>query len=113
MNTLSTHVLDTATGKPAAGMAITLEVQDGEGFRRIGGGTTNDDGRVKDFVPAGQALAAGVYRARFDTKAYHAAQGVKGFYPYCDVVFEMTDGGGHYHVPLLISPFGFSTYRGS
>jgi 5-hydroxyisourate hydrolase len=113
-NTLSTHVLDTATGKPAAGMAISLEVRGADGaFRRIGGGTTNDDGRVKDFLAAGESLPAGVYRVRFETAAYHAAQGVQGFYPYCEIVFEMGEGGQHYHVPLLISPFGFSTYRGS
>ena len=112
-NTLTTHVLDTATGKPAAGMEIRLEAFENDGFRRIGGGTTNADGRVKDFLDAGESLPAGVYRARFETGRYHAAQGVNGFYPYVEVVFEMGAAGQHYHVPLLISPFGFSTYRGS
>ncbi len=112
-NSLSTHVLDTATGKPAAGMEIRLEALENDGFRLIGGGTSNDDGRVKDFLAAGESLPAGIYRVRFETGRYHAKQGVQGFYPYVDVVFELGCEGQHYHVPLLISPFGFSTYRGS
>lgn len=112
-NTLSTHVLDTATGQPAAGMEIRLEAFENDGFRRIGGGTTNDDGRVKDFLDAGEGLPAGMYRMRFETGRYHAKLGVQGFYPYVEVAFELGANGQHYHVPLLISPFGFSTYRGS
>lgn len=112
-NTLSTHVLDTATGKPAAGLEIRLEALENDGFRRIGGGTTNADGRVRDFLAAGESLPMGVYRVRFETGPYHAQQGVQGFYPYVEVVFEMGGDGQHYHVPLLISPYGYSTYRGS
>jgi len=112
-NTLSTHVLDTATGKPAAGMALELATQTPQGFQRIGGGTTNDDGRVKDFLDAGVTLVPGIYRMRFETAAYLALSGRSGFYPYVEVVFEIVGDGQHHHVPLLISPYGFSTYRGS
>jgi 5-hydroxyisourate hydrolase len=111
MSTLSTHVLDTARGRPAEGLAITLDKLDGEQTQTLARGTTNADGRVKDFM-AGQTLAPGIYRLTFETAGYFAAQGVKGFYPKVDVLFELgTDG--HYHVPLLLSPFGYSTYRGS
>jgi 5-hydroxyisourate hydrolase len=111
MSTLSTHVLDTAKGRPAEGLAIVLEVQEQDAFRELARGTTNADGRVKDFVQ-GQVLPPGVYRLHFDTGAYFAAQGTKGFYPEVTVLFEL-GAESHYHVPLLLSPFGFSTYRGS
>ena len=112
MSTLSTHVLDTARGRPAEGLAILLEAQEGERFRELARGTTNADGRVKDFL-AGQKLGKGVYRITFDTGAYFRASGVRGFYPSVSVLFELAAEDEHYHVPLLISPFGFSTYRGS
>lgn len=111
MSTLSTHVLDTAKGRPAEGLNILLEVQEPNGFRELARGTTNADGRVKDFVQ-GQVLPPGVYRLQFDTGAWFAAQGTKGFYPSVTVLFELGPES-HYHVPLLVSPFGYSTYRGS
>lgn len=115
MSTLSTHVLDTQWGRPAAGVPILLEAQErgGAGWRELARGTTNSDGRVKDFLPAGTSLEPGVYRMTFDTAEYFRAHSVKGFYPYVSVVFEIHSAGEHYHVPLLLSPFGFSTYRGS
>ena len=113
MITISTHVLDTARGKPAAGVPAHLEARDGDAWKRVGGGTTNDDGRVRDFVPAGTELAPGTYRLTFDTAAYAASRGERGFYPYVQIVFEILPGGGHHHVPLLLSPYGYSTYRGS
>jgi 5-hydroxyisourate hydrolase len=79
----------------------------------MGRGTTDADGRVRDLLPAGAALAAGVYRLRFATAAYFLARGVRGFYPEVQVQFEAAGAGGHYHVPLLLSPFGYTTYRGS
>jgi 5-hydroxyisourate hydrolase len=113
MSTLSTHVLDTQWGRPAAGVPIVLEFQEGTGWRELARGTTNSDGRVKDFLPAGTSLQAGTYRMTFHTAEYFRANSVKGFYPYVSVVFEIHSAGEHYHVPLLLSPFGYSTYRGS
>ncbi|MDY7232258.1 hydroxyisourate hydrolase [Hyalangium rubrum] len=113
MSTLSTHVLDTQWGRPAAGVPITLEVQEGSGWRELARGTTNSDGRVKDFLPAGTSLQAGIYRMVFDTAEYFRAHATRGFYPYVSVVFELSAPNEHYHVPLLLSPFGYSTYRGS
>jgi 5-hydroxyisourate hydrolase len=111
-NPLTTHVLDTSTGKPAGNLAITLEKQAGGAFEAFGGGVTNDDGRVsKPLVESD--WGAGVYRITFDTAAYFKAQGVAAFYPVVKVVFEVTDPDSHHHVPLLLSPFGYSTYRGS
>lgn len=114
MSTLSTHVLDTQWGRPAAGVPILLEAQERSGgWRELARGTTNSDGRVKDFLPAGTSLEPGIYRMTFDTAEYFRAHSVRGFYPYVVVVFEIHSSGEHYHVPLLLSPFGYSTYRGS
>lgn len=114
MSTLSTHVLDTQSGRPAAGVPITLETQTPSGeWRELARGTTNTDGRVRDFLPAGTKLAPGLYRMTFHTGEYFRTNNLKGFYPYVPVVFELASAEEHYHVPLLLSPFGFSTYRGS
>jgi 5-hydroxyisourate hydrolase len=114
MSTLSTHVLDTALGRPAAGVAVTLERLDGKGAATLAGfGTTDADGRLRDFPPGGQLLAVGEYRLRFDIGAYFAAAKRESFYPAVTVEFRVTDAAAHYHVPLLVSPFGYSTYRGS
>jgi 5-hydroxyisourate hydrolase len=111
MSTLSTHVLDAASGRPAAGVRVTLDRRDGDGWRQLGNGLTDDDGRVRDLAPGG--LDAGVHRLVFATGEYFAATGQRGFYPEVPVVFEIADTDRHYHVPLLLSPFAFSTYRGS
>jgi 5-hydroxyisourate hydrolase len=111
MSTLSTHVLDAASGLPAAGMRITLERRDGERWQPLGEGTTDDDGRVRDLAPGG--LGGGVHRLVFATGDWFAATGQTGFYPEVPVVFDVTDSGRHYHVPLLLSPYAYSTYRGS
>ncbi|MBX5482352.1 MAG: hydroxyisourate hydrolase [Myxococcaceae bacterium] len=114
MSTLSTHVLDVSLGRPAANLPILLEAQIGAtGWKELARGVTNADGRIKDFLPSGTSLSAGVYRLTFDTAAYFASKKTRGFYPYVQVVFEIAEAGEHYHVPLLLSPFGFSTYRGS
>ena len=112
MSTISTHVLDTARGCPAEGMELWLEQQIDGGWKRLGGGRTNADGRVTALVPEGR-IQVGVHRMTFDTGGYHRAQGVAGFYPEVQVCFEIVADDEHHHVPLLISPFGFSTYRGS
>jgi 5-hydroxyisourate hydrolase len=111
MSTLSTHVLDAASGQPAVGVRVTLDRRDCGGWQPLGEAVTDDDGRARDLAPDG--LGAGVHRLVFATGAYFAATGQTGFYPEVSVVFEVTDTGRHYHVPLLLSPFAFSTYRGS
>ena len=114
MTGLSTHVLDTARGRPAAGVSVLLEsASAGKAWTEVGRGVTNADGRVPSLLPAGVSLAAGSYRLTFETGAYFAAAGVQGFYPSVPVVVEIRDPAVHYHVPLLLSPFGYSTYRGS
>jgi 5-hydroxyisourate hydrolase len=109
---LTTHVLDTARGRPAAGMQVTLEARAGDGWAPRGGGVTDADGRVPGLVAEG-ALRAGVHRLTFATGDWFAAQGIEGFYPEVTVVCRIDDPAVHYHVPLLISPYGYSTYRGS
>lgn len=113
MNSITTHVLDVSRGRPAAGVSVALEVGTNEGWRRLGAGRTDADGRLKNLLPAGEPLAAATYRLTFDTGAYFAAQGIVGFYPEVVIVFEVREPSEHYHVPLLLSPFGYSTYRGS
>jgi 5-hydroxyisourate hydrolase len=110
---ITTHVLDTSLGRPAAAVHVTLEHQTPAGeWRVVGSGDTDADGRLNTLV-SGTAAAAGIHRLIFDTKSYFDRRGVAGFYPSVTVTFEVQGGGGHYHVPLLLSPFGYSTYRGS
>ena len=106
---ITTHVLDTALGKPAAGVHIQLFDADSN---LLGEGKTNGDGRLPDLLPA-EGFEAGRYAITFDTGGYFAATDRAGFYPTVRVDFEVVDAESHYHVPLLISPFGYSTYRGS
>jgi 5-hydroxyisourate hydrolase len=108
---ITTHVLDTAAGRPGKAIAIELERDDG-GWHRIGAGVTDDDGRLRTLTPAGP-VAAGTYRLRFHTHAYFAAHHQAAFFPVVEIQFTVADGAQHYHVPLLLSPFGYSTYRGS
>jgi 5-hydroxyisourate hydrolase len=107
MATLSTHVLDTSVGRPAAEVRVTLESPAGT---VVGEGVTDADGRVSAIGPT--PLAAGDYRLRFDTGSYHQQRGVSAFYPEVVVTFSV-EGDEHFHVPLLLNPFGYSTYRGS
>jgi 5-hydroxyisourate hydrolase len=109
---LSTHVLDTARGRPAAGVPVTVEARSGDGWRLVGDGVTDGDGRVPGLVPDG-ALAAGEHRLTFATGAWFAAEGLEGFYPQVTVVCRIDDPAAHYHVPVLLSPYGYGTYRGS
>lgn len=112
MSAITTHVLDTSTGCPAAGVPVTLEKQAGGGWQSAGQGVTKQDGRVTDLLSA-SALATGTYRLTFDTAAYFRARNQPAFYPQVQVMFTVGDAGQHYHVPLLLSPYGYSTYRGS
>lgn len=113
MSTISTHILDTSLGCPAEGVPLILEARTDEGWRPIGGGTTNADGRVVDLLRDGESLLVGIYRMSFETGIYFDAQTIRSFYPVVRVVFEVEDPDSHYHVPLLLSPYGYSTYRGS
>jgi len=109
---ITTHVLDTAAGRPGKAIAIELERAGDTGWQPIGAGTTDDDGRLRTLTPAGP-VAAGTYRLRFHTGAYLTAHHQAGFFPVVEIQFTVVDGTQHYHVPLLLSPYGYSTYRGS
>ena len=113
MSGITTHVLDVSRGRPAADVPVTLEVEAAGGWQLVGKGITNADGRVSDLVPADSPIAVGVYRLIFDTGIYFANGDMQGFYPQVTVVFKIENADQHYHVPLLLSPFGYSTYRGS
>lgn len=102
---LSTHVLDSANGRPAPGVTVRLERRDDDGWSVVAEAATDDDGRVREFTPDGPH--AGVYRLVFDTAAHSP------FYPEVCVTFQVTDASEHHHVPLLLSPYAYSTYRGS
>jgi 5-hydroxyisourate hydrolase len=111
---ITTHVLDAATGHPAVGMPVELSGRvagDGSEWRVLADGVTDDDGRIMRL--GGDELPAGEYRIRFDTGAYFRALGTETFYPEAVITFLVTDDGRHVHVPLLLSPFAYSTYRGS
>ena len=111
--TISTHVLDLAAGRPAAGVAIRLDHHDGSRWLPIGDGKTNNDGRLLTLVAAAMPLPAGKYRLLFDIGAYFASRQIDTFYPRAVIEFLAADQAAHYHVPLLVSPYGYSTYRGS
>ena len=113
--TLSTHVLDATAGRPAAEVPVRLERRGPDGWSPAGAGQTGADGRLRldDGPGIGPGFEPGVYRITFGSGAYFAARGIASFYPEVTVTFEMTSEGGHYHVPLLLSPFAYSTYRGS
>lgn len=111
---ISTHVLDTSRGRPAAGIQMVLELLDGSGARReITRAVTDADGRVRELVPVGAEARAGSYCLTFETGPYFATVGIESFYPRVAVEFTVRDATQHYHVPLLLSPYGYSTYRGS
>jgi 5-hydroxyisourate hydrolase len=110
---ITTHVLDTARGKAAAGVGVRLELLDHGNWKPVGNGTTDADGRLRTLTAEGH-LAEGTYRIRFDVAAYFSASGVGDyFFPSAEIQFLVRDGNAHYHVPLLLSPFGYSTYRGT
>jgi 5-hydroxyisourate hydrolase len=113
MSGITTHVLDTSRGRPAQGVPVTLEIEAAGGWKLVGKGTTNADGRISDLVSAEVTIASGVYRLIFDTGKYFARDQSESFYPQVTIVFRVADQTQHYHVPLLLSPFGYSTYRGS
>jgi 5-hydroxyisourate hydrolase len=112
VSAITTHVLDTSRGKPAAGVGVVLEMLErGGAWKHLATSRTDADGRVRDGL--GADAAAGTYRLRFDTGAYFASQKTATFLPEVVVVFAVLDAAQHHHVPLLLAPFGYSTYRGS
>ncbi|HJX29204.1 MAG TPA: hydroxyisourate hydrolase [Thermoanaerobaculia bacterium] len=113
MSGITTHVLDTSRGRPASGVPVLLEMRADEGWREIARAETDADGRVRDLLPPEFPVAAGTWRLTFDVGTYFDAQGVESFYPEASIIFVIRDAGQHYHVPLLLSPYGYSTYRGS
>jgi 5-hydroxyisourate hydrolase len=113
MSAVTTHILDISRGRPAVGVVVALALQSDQGWQDLGQGTTNKDGRVNNLLPDDFKFAPGVYRLTFDTGAYFAAQHVESFYSQVTISFVVRDATAHYHVPLLLSPFGYSTYRGS
>ncbi|WP_019852885.1 hydroxyisourate hydrolase [Actinopolyspora mortivallis] len=108
---VTTHVLDSSRGLPAAGVAVTLEQASGQTWNHLGDSVTNEDGRVRRLGPS--RLSEGTYRLTFETGAYFRELGVDSFYPQVQITFRIADAEQHYHVPLLLSPFAYSTYRGS
>jgi 5-hydroxyisourate hydrolase len=113
MSGITTHVLDIARGRPASGVAVTLEARAGSGWRGVGRAVTDEDGRVQQLLRADVSLTAGVYRITFGVETYFEREGIETFYPEASIVFHVRDADAHYHVPLLLSPYGYSTYRGS
>ena len=113
MSQITTHVLDTTRGKPAAGVPISLYSQREDYWELIAKGVTNQDGRIAGLLEDSVKLSEGLYRMHFETKVYFDAMEEKGFYPFVEVVFELDGNGAHYHIPLLLSAYGYSTYRGS
>jgi 5-hydroxyisourate hydrolase len=111
MSQITTHILDTTLGKPATGVTITLFAHESD-WIEIAKGVTNKDGRIGDLLPQGEVLPHGLYKMKFLTKDYFDQQLIATFYPFVEIVFTITDSE-HYHIPLLLNPFGYTTYRGS
>ena len=110
---ITTHILDLSSGKPAAGVRVALERLEDAQRIPIASGVTDADGRLRDWLEPGTAATGGVYELTFETGAYFRSRGIQSFHPRVSVIVEITNPGQHYHVPLLVSPFGYTTYRGS
>jgi len=114
MTRISTHVLDTARGVPARDVSVHLERHESSGgWQQVAAARTDNDGRCGQLLPEGETLAPGIYRLAFDTASYFKAQGVHGLYPIVQITFAVRDGETHFHIPLLLSPNSYTTYRGS
>ena len=113
MKRISTHVLDTAKGQPATDLPVRLERQEAQGWRQLASARTDQDGRCAQLLPESETLLPGTYRLGFDTAAYFDAHKVAGLYPRIEVTFHVHDGEQSFHIPLLLSPNGYTTYRGS
>jgi len=112
MSQITTHILDTTKGKPAPGVTIILSKKEDTSWIEIAQGKTNTDGRIPDLLPQDIILEQSIYKLTFMTKEYFEREAIATFYPLVDIIFEITTAE-HYHVPLLLNPFGYATYRGS
>jgi 5-hydroxyisourate hydrolase len=112
-NPLSVHVLNLETGTPSAGINVMLERHANKGWEPLAQGTTNEQGRIAELFPTGSSLEKGEYRVTFKTGEYYERTGRESFFPEIPVIFQVKQTNQHYHIPLLLSPYGFSTYRGS
>ncbi|HEX5759833.1 MAG TPA: hydroxyisourate hydrolase [Thermoanaerobaculia bacterium] len=113
MSGLSTHVLDLASGRPAAGVQVALEAWSEGGWEVLGTAATDPDGRVRELLPPARVLGVGLYRLTFAAGDYFRARGVESFHPEVAVVFQVREPVAHHHVPLLLAPWGYTTYRGT
>lgn len=112
MSAITTHVLDTSRGRPAAGVRVELHLKSGENWKPIGQDQTDANGRCQNLSTEAR-IETGTYRLLFYASAYYQALNIETFYEEIPIIFEVLDANAHYHVPLLLSPFGYSTYRGS
>jgi 5-hydroxyisourate hydrolase len=112
MSQLTTHILDTTKGKPAEGVTIILYQDGNDKWNEIARGSTDSDGRIKNLLDSNDTLRVGIYKMRFETKDYFDKTATQTFYPYVEIIFDIQNSE-HYHIPLLLNPFGYSTYRGS
>ena len=112
MSQITTHILDTTVGQPASGITIILYSGQNDEWTEMARGKTNNDGRITDLLKKDQLLQRGIYKLRFETKDYFDKSQVPTFYPYVEIIFDV-QSNDHYHIPLLLNPFGYSTYRGS
>jgi 5-hydroxyisourate hydrolase len=110
---ISTHVLDIAQGQPANDVPVVLERREAGNWRLLASARTDPDGRCAQLLPANEELTPGVYRLSFDTAAYFAARNLEGLYPLIEITFHVRNPQQHFHIPLLLSPHGYTTYRGS
>lgn len=110
---ITTHVLDISRGKPASGVVVVLEKQERDIWTPLAKSATDADGRINNLLDENHILDSSTYRLTFGTGSYFSSHGVKSIFPAVVVVFEVHDPSQHYHIPLLVSPFGYSTYRGS
>lgn len=109
---LSTHILDTALGRPARGVVLVLSRQHGAAWSEVARGSTDDDGRCRTLLGE-RPLETAIYRLRFEVAAYFLAQGITSLYPFVEIVFQVTDAAQHHHIPLLCTANSYTTYRGS
>ena len=113
MSKITTHILDTSKGRPAQNVKVDLEFFHQDSWQKLASGQTNDDGRVPDLLSKDHSLESGNYKIIFYTQDYFEKQKLKTFYPHVEIIFNISSPDEHYHVPLLLNGFGYSTYRGS
>ena len=110
---ISTHILDTASGRPASGVAVELDRNTEGEWQTLNAAETDADGRIRFLLPQGEEMLPGMYCARFATSMYYEREGLDGLYPFVEITFTVKPGEAHYHVPLLLTANGYTTYRGT